>query len=240
MSLRNFVFALCCAAILALPSRAALLISEVLFNEVGSDTTGEWIEIFNTSASPIDLTNYKIGDEEASGATSLTEAMVQFPAGASIGPYGVQIMAISATRFFDVYGFLPTYEVNDTDATVPNMLPYPSWDPDGGVVNMGNTNDQALILGPDDSIVDAVSWGSSTFAFDPPLGSALDGQSYERINNFVDTDTADDWRPVGDSSIPAAQRSTPGTVPVVIPEPGSLVTALIALSALLFGYRQRA
>jgi PEP-CTERM motif len=52
----------------------------------------------------------------------------------------------------------------------------------------------------------------------------LDGQSYQRKNAYVDTNTAADWEAVGDSSIPAAQRSTPGTVPV--PEPASIFLML--------------
>jgi Lamin Tail Domain len=207
------------AATVAFNAQAGLLLSEVVFNEVGSDVTGEWIEIFNTGPGAIDLTNYKIGDEETSGGTSATEAMHQFPAGASIGSGQLQIVAVSASRFFTVYGILPTYEINETDVLVPNMLPYATWDTDGGVLNMSNTNDQAVILDGTDSIVDAASWGSSTFAFNPALGSAMDGQSYERKNSYFDNNTANDWQTVpGDA---AADRSTPFSANV--PEPAALV-----------------
>src|SRR5512145_1110710 len=93
------------SAFAAAPAHAALVISEVLANEVGSDVTGEWIEIYNTGPLPIDLSNYKIGDEETSGGTGATEAMHQFPAGATIAPNSVQIIAVTASRFFTVYGF---------------------------------------------------------------------------------------------------------------------------------------
>ncbi|HVT29656.1 MAG TPA: lamin tail domain-containing protein [Lacipirellulaceae bacterium] len=232
MSKRVLVYSLVLVALSAFPCFGGLLISEVLFNEVSSDVTGEWIEIFNNGSAPIDLSNYKIGDEETMGGTTTTEAMQQFPAGASIAPHEVQIVSVSATKFLSLYGFLPNYEATATDATVPDLLPYPTWDPDGGAFNMANGGDQALILGPMDEHVDAVSWGSSAFAFNPPLGTALDGQSYERINPFVDTDTATDWRAVADSSVPAVERSTPGTVPV--PEPAGVVIALIAICASTF------
>jgi hypothetical protein len=236
MSIRTWSLAILLAAALALPTRAALLISEVCFNEVSSDTTGEWIEIFNTGATPIDLTNYKIGDEETSGGTGTTEAMHQFPAGASIGPGQIQIVAVSATTFFTNYGIQPTYEANSTDPTVPDMSVYAAWDPDGGAFNMSNTNDQALILDPSDSVADAASWGSATYAFDPPLGSAADGQSYERINPYVDTNTANDWQPgPNPSGSTANQRSTPFSVPV--PEPASFL--LISLAAVAFGATRR-
>src|SRR5262245_49639053 len=124
MSFRSFSIAILFGFAIALPSRGALIISEVCFNEVGSDTTGEWIEIYNNTGSAIDLSNYKIGDEEANGGTSLTEALYQFPAGASIAPYQVQIIGVSATRFFTVYGFNPTYESGATDGSVPDMTLY--------------------------------------------------------------------------------------------------------------------
>jgi hypothetical protein len=218
MSLKTYSVAFLMATAFALPTRAALLVSEVCFNEVGSDTTGEWIEIFNNGSSPINLSNYKIGDEEQNGGTSLTEALFQFPAGATINPGAVQVVAVSATRFQTVYGFLPTYETAGTDGTVPDLSIYSAWDPDGGQINMSNTNDQALIVDPADAIIDNTSWGN-TNAFNPAVDITgnLDGQSIERINPYVDTNTASDWQ-LGPTTSPAASRSTPGTVPAV-PEP---------------------
>jgi hypothetical protein len=221
MSLRLFSLAILFTLIATLPSRGGLLISEVLFNEVGSDTTGEWIEIYNNTPSAIDLTDYKIGDEETSGDSSLTEALFKFPAGASIGPSEVQVVAVSATRFNTVYGFMPTYETAGTEAGVPDLTIYSTWDPDGGQISMSNTNDQAVLVGPADTFVDKVSWGN-TNAFNPAVDITgnLDGQSIERINANVDTDTSADWK-LGPTTSPAATRSTPFSVPV--PEPSTLV-----------------
>jgi hypothetical protein len=209
-------------------------VSEVLFNEVGSDTTGEWIEIYNTGPAAVDLSNYKLGDEEASGGTSLTEALYKFPVGAVIASHQVQVIAVSATRFNTVYGFMPTYETAGTEAGVPDLTVYTTWDPDGGQINMSNTNDQAVIVGPADTVLDAASWGN-TFAFDPALGTTADGQSWMRKNVFVDTDTADDWQLGPGTEVAAAQRSTPGSVNV--PEPATLVFALSA-AALAFVRRR--
>jgi hypothetical protein len=223
-------FRLACAlsavcALAAAPTQAALVISEVVFNEVGSDVTGEWVEIYNNGPAAIDLSNYKIGDEETSGATGTGEAMHQFPVGASIAPGAVQIVAVSATRFFDVYGVLPTYEATATNAGVPDMSVYAAWDSDGVALNMANTNDQILILDGADALVDAASWGN-TFAFDPSLGTVADGQSWERKNVLHDTNTADDWQlgPNPAGSV-AADRSTPFEVNV--PEPTAFALAMI-------------
>src|SRR4051812_33427561 len=139
MTLRSFSIAIVFAAMIALPSRGALLISEILFNEVGSTADGEWIEIFNDTPSAVDLSNYKIGDEETSGQTSTTEAVFKFPAGASIAPGAVQVISGGANRFFTVYGFFPTYDTAAEDASIPDMLAYVAWDPGGGILHMSNT-----------------------------------------------------------------------------------------------------
>ena len=234
MSLKTFPIAALLAVIFTFPGHAALLISEVVFNEVGSTADGEWIEIFNNGSSPINLTNYKIGDEEQSGGTSATEALFQFPAGAVINPGEVQTISGGATRFFTVYGFNPTYETSATDAAVPDMTIYSTWDPDGGIMNMSNTNDQAVLVDGTDTVIDAASWGNN-FAFNPSLAQpVLDGQSYQRTDPYTDTDTANDWAVVGDANSTAAQRSTPGTVPV--PEPAACV--FIAIGALICGLRR--
>lgn len=231
---RILVLALLAAAA-GRPANAALVISEVLFNEIGGDTDGEWYEIHNNGAVAIDLSNYKIGDEETSGATSATEGMYQFPAGASIAAGAVQVVAVNANQFFAHYGFRPTYEngfddgtnVGGDDAAVPNMVLYGTWDPDGTRINGANTNDQIVLLDGSDAIVDSVGWGN-TFAFDPGLAVPVaDGQSYERANPAVDTDSASDWR--------LGNPSSPGTVP--IPEPAAC--GLAALATIAAGARIR-
>lgn len=235
MSLRSCSIAILVTSVIALPSRGALLISEVVFNEVGSPADGEWIEIFNNTGAAVDLSNYKIGDEEQSGGTSATEAIFKFPAGASIAPGEIQVISGGATRFFAVYGFMPTYETAAEEASIPDMLPYATWDPDGGILNMSNTNDQAVLVDPTDTVVDAVSWGN-TFAFNPgvDITGNVDGQSIERINATVDTDTASDWK-LGPTATAAKDRSTPFSVPV--PEPSSFALAISC--ALAFAARRR-
>ena len=200
-------------ALLAAEARAGVVISEVLFNEVGSDVSGEWIEIYNNGTETVSLTGWKIGDEEARGATSLTEAMLVFPEGASIAPGEVQVVAVNATVFNNSYGFQPKYEgasgTSGDDASVPNLTTDPVWDPDGGVINMSNSNDHVLLVNAADELVDRVNWGNNG-GLNPGLNpdGEADGQSWQRIDPTKDSDLAADWE-LG----PLEQRSTPGKVP---------------------------
>jgi len=219
----NLVLCICALLALAAPARAGLLISEVVYNEAGSDTTGEWIEIYNTGPDAIDLTNYKIGDEEVANPPLPAESggMWQFPAGASIPAYGVQVIAVSGAKFISLYPSapLPTYEVISTLPGVPDMINYLTWSPTGTPINMANAGDQVLLLDGTDTIIDMISWGNTTFAFNPALPLSADGASQQRILPYVDTNIAADWQ--------AANPPTPGTVPV--PEPTSLVLMGVAI-----------
>jgi hypothetical protein len=215
----RFVFCSCAVLALAAPARAGLLISEVVFNEVSSDTTGEWIEIYNTGPNAIELTNYKIGDEEVANPPLPAESggMWQFPAGASIPAHGVQVIAVSGTKFTSLYPSapLPTYEVNSTMPGVADMINYTTWSPTGTAINMANGGDQVLLLDGADAIVDMISWGNTTFAFNPAMPQSADGQGQQRIVPSIDTNSAADWQ--------VSNPPTPGTVPV--PEPASVALA---------------
>ncbi|MBB5351058.1 hypothetical protein HNR46_001292 [Haloferula luteola] len=206
-------------------SQGALVISEVLYNEVGSNTAGEFIELFNNGAFSIDLTGYRIGDEETSGDSSATESMYAFPSGSTIAAGQTIVIGIGSGTFFANYGFRPDYEIIDDSASVPNLVLDSTWDPDGGVINLSNSNDQLLLLDDAGQVVDMVSWGN-TFAMNPALDASAesDGQSYHRIDPFVDTDTAADW-----ALTTGASLSTPG----VVPEPGVTVLGIAGLGLLV-------
>ncbi len=136
------------------------LISEVLFNPSGGDEAGrEWIELYNPTHTPISLNGYKIGDAEAPGR-SYNESMYQFPVSAMLPARGVIVIAGRADLYFSRWGSKPTYELADYDPTVPELLPYTAWST--GTLSLGNTNDQVLLLGPTDVIVDAVVWADPT------------------------------------------------------------------------------
>ncbi len=158
------------------------LISEVFYDTPGTDSDEEWIEIYNPTAFTIDLSNYKLGDEETFGGT---EGMYRFPTGASIGPGQRIIVALKATGFFALYGFNPTYEVIETSSSVPNMSIYSAWS--SGTISLSNTGDEVLLLNGSDVAVDVVTYEGGLYAGVIPHPGVTTGHSIERYPANQDT-----------------------------------------------------
>jgi glycerophosphoryl diester phosphodiesterase len=171
------------------------VISEVLYRPAAIGDEGvfepadEWIEIYNLESYPVDLSVYKIGD---AAMDDTGEGMLMFPPGASIEPGQVVVIANQADRFYKRYGVTPDFEILNTDPLVPDMVKYTTWS--SGSVNLANTGDEVLLLDAGETEVDIVSWGNSSYAFNPPVSCVEAGHSIERCPVNVDTDTAIDWR----------------------------------------------
>jgi uncharacterized repeat protein (TIGR01451 family) len=181
-----------------------LLIGEIYYNppnDPGQDETVEWIELYNPTGESIALSPYKLGD--AAAATD-PEGMYQFPAGATIGPGQVLVMALEATEFKAAYGFDPDFEFLHAGSTVPDMVEYPAW----GTFRIGlrNAGDEVLLLDGQDNAVDAAAWGDSPYPCLPHPGVANADHSLERYPADRDTDdcTNDfrDWFAPSPGSVP--------------------------------------
>jgi hypothetical protein len=196
------------------PAKSPLLISEVMYAPAGAEPVDEWIELYNPGAKAVELSHYKIGDEETQGSE---EGMLNFPAGAQLDPGAVLIIANCSVDFQAQYGFAANYEMQDTDPTVPDLLPSLFWA--GGTVELANTGDEVLMLDDEHRLVDALSWGDSTFAFNPPVAAVETGYSLERRPADRDTDTSRDW--VGQA------EPNPGEVMLSLPTPVSTPTSTI-------------
>jgi parallel beta-helix repeat protein len=164
-----------------------LFISEVLYDPTGPDPDREWIEVFNADCSPVNLSNYKVGDEVTQGGP---EGMLKFPDGTSIAPGQAIVIAHDADAFYSANSFYPDYEMYGTNPGVPDMEHYALW-ADGSVA-LHNEGDKVVLLDASNDIVDCVSWEGSSYCFSSPPG-ALDGQSLERQPTDRDTDAAGDW-----------------------------------------------
>jgi hypothetical protein len=192
----------------ATPKISSLLISEIVYDPIGAENDGEWIEIFNAGDQAINLYDFKLGDEETIGGG---EGMFQFPQSAVIGPSEVLIIAVNGLVFSGKYGFYPDYEFIDTGSPALNMIPYEAWS-EGGV-HLSNSGDEVLLLNGEDQPEDALSWGDSHWAFSPPCPLVAEGHSLERFPPNIDTNTSDDWR---DQPIP-----NPGDIPLLSNNPTS-------------------
>lgn len=151
------------------------LISEVFYDTPGADTDEEWIEIFNPTITAIDLTGYKIGDEETAGGN---EGMFAFPSGVSLSAGQKIVVALKSTGFQTLYGFKPDYEIIDTDAAVPNMIEYTAWS--NGAISLSNTGDEVLLLNIANAVVDAVVYASGAYPGVTPHPGVTTGHSIER------------------------------------------------------------
>ena len=174
------------------PPVAPLLISEVCYDGTIPDTEGdEFMELFNPTGDVVDLSLYKVGDEETKGKG---EGMYQFPPGTTIGPQSLVIIAKNAAQFQARFGFYPDFEAlvsgaDYTDTlTVPNMEKYTAWAT--GSWALSNSGDEMVLLGPADEIVDAIAYKSGDYAVVGVTGdiSAPAPRSLQRVG----TDDSDD------------------------------------------------
>lgn len=110
-----------------------VMISEVLYDPVGTETGGEAVELYNPTDSPIDIGNYAISTE-----SSATDATI--PAGT----------VLEARTFYLV-----------ADASWSSSRDNASW-PDADheeAITLSNTDAGVALVHPNGTILDAVGWG---------------------------------------------------------------------------------
>ncbi|MCB9068570.1 MAG: lamin tail domain-containing protein [Calditrichae bacterium] len=183
-----------------------ILITEI----VVTPTDGEFIEITNPTGATIDLSNYYLTDATSSangifyynivtgsnaGGGSNSDFHARFPDGASIAPGEFQLIALSATAFNSTYSVNPTYEMIETDASVPNMR-----EAFGGSIaanaTLSNAGEIVILYswdGQSDLVqdVDYVVWGDKDEAVDK-TGVSIDGPDADTTPStyLADTGTA--------------------------------------------------
>ncbi len=176
----------------------------VLISEfVVTPTAGEFIEIFNPTSQPIELARYYLTDDVTSNnndyvkivngvsalAVGTADFMVKFPEGAIIGPGEAQTIAFSDTAFQRIYGLSANYEINNSNANVPDMAPI-LVRANAGLTNAG----EVIVLfkwdGASDLVqdVDYVVWGNKTTAADKS-GLAIDGPDADSNASTYQNDT---------------------------------------------------
>ncbi len=192
MRVLNFVLVL-----LALPfiifAQDHLLITEF----VVQPTAGEFVEIYNPTSNAIDLSDYYITDATYAGGNAYYYNIVtgsnagggdfgdfnaRFPDGASIAPGEFQTLAMDGSGFKTTYSQAPTYELYDTDSSIPDMreaLPG-SINGQGGLTNNGEVLIMYYWDGSSNLVqdIDYVVWGDKAEAVDK-TGVTINGSTYK-------------------------------------------------------------
>jgi len=117
--------ALSSAAVSPAHAQDHLVLSEVVL----APSAGEFIEVYNPTASTISLDHYYLADNAyyavlpaGSPAPDVGDFIVRFPVGASITPGQVVVVAMSGTGFATTYAGTPQFEIIGDDAGVTDMV----------------------------------------------------------------------------------------------------------------------
>ncbi len=205
-----------------------LLISELLPDPVGKEPGGEWIEIVNPLGNRLPLDGIKIGDEMSPDGS---EGMLVFPDGHFINAGQILVIANQASIFKSTYGFLPDFELVDSDTRVPDLVPYHRWG--RNAVKLSNSGDEVLILDPWDGVVDLVAYGKKGVSgFTIPVAAPAEGHSLERFPPEEDSDQAGDWRERSAPSPGRLDYSPPTITATQTSSPTPVLTNFITASAI--------
>lgn len=163
-----------------------ILVSEVLYDPSGSEPGGEWVELYNPTPQPFDLSGWSLGDAAVDGEYG--SGRYFFPQGTRIGPRAVLVVAAQAA---DAVGFLPDLEFcidpNRDDPRVPNMVPAGSWA--GFGFALGNGGDEAILLDGAGRAVDVLVYGGGSYpGVTPHPGGVAPNHSLERRPPERDSD----------------------------------------------------
>jgi len=168
-------------------------------------TSDEWIELYNNLDREVSLQNWTISDNTD---TRTIHANKNIPA------KGFAVIAKDA----QTWTYWPLIPVSAEKIELGQII-------GGGLAN----DSDGVVLRNDIGVeIDAVSWGTDTYAFNPSVTDVTEGHSISRITKGVDTNLAGDWMDTFAGSTPPGPN--PGTNPhngdgnLAVPEESPLVT----------------
>ena len=135
-------------------AKASVYISEIMYDVEGSDDKKEWVEIYNDSASEVNLKDWRFND-------SANHILNEPPANGGRG--SLVLPAYS-------------YAILASDATT-TIINYPSY---SGIVidtamSLGNTSETLKIIDVNEAIIDTASYNSS-------MGANGDGKTLQKVS----------------------------------------------------------
>jgi Lamin Tail Domain/PKD domain len=219
--MRNF-FCTLTLLCFALPSfaHATIVINEIMYDPPGTDTGNEWIELYNSGSSPVDLTGWTFND-----GSSLTKHVFNVPpknggvGSIIIQPDGYLLVADNATNIAIEY---PS-AVNIIDSTM--SMP----DPNTGVSvtvtlfdNQKNSEDTATYVGGTsaDNKGDSVQLiNGSWVAASPTPYESNDGISDSDNSSNTSSTPSDDSSDTSTTTTDATNSSQSGGPAVYLPIP---------------------
>ena len=188
-----------------------LLVSEVLYDAVqgGTDSEYEWVEVHNPTTATVSLAGWWIQDNAGQDELPSLELV----------PGEFAVIAARAAVFMEEH---PAFsgKLVGLKGTIGNGL--------------SNSGDAVRLLAPDNSVIDAMSYGTNNDVFDPPCSGSDPGQSLARIEGVPDSDTALDWQvqtPPNPGAPAAPATPTPTPTPSATPTLGTPTTPTTTATA---------
>jgi len=196
---------------LLLPLFSSADVGDLLITEISvTPTAGEFIEIHNSGATAVDLTNVYLTDATfaggsiyyyqivtgAGGGGGFADFHARFPTGAMIAAGEYQTIALNGSSDFNTtYGVDPTYELYE-DAGTPDAIPDMLEARAGSIAGQGGlSNGEVAVLyswdGATDLVqdLDYVLWGDKVEAIDKS-GVSIDGPDADMLASTYANDTA--------------------------------------------------
>jgi hypothetical protein len=205
----------------AAQSGAAVIISEIMFEAAGSDDNREWVELYNTGNSPVDISGWRLHDEDAG-----SQPGSPIPSGTILAAKQAIVLIENEAAFLADWG-----------AGI-NYIVYPGM---GTSLNMANApaapGDEVLMLkNASDVVVDVVDYDNES----PwPAVTNATATSIYVLPGFLSANANDlggSWgrsTPGVHGAVLANGRTDAGSPGIVIPEPASaLLLGLVAGAAI--------
>jgi hypothetical protein len=154
-----------------------IVINEVLYDPLGNDVEGEFIELFNNGSTTVDLQGWQLTDSDGEGVDAVLPSMVM-PSGSF-----VLIMTGMGTNMTSLDQDVPIVYMGRTQGV---------WT---------NTGDDVLLMDPDGHAVDVMTYGSGIYVDPVPeevdwegeCPEVKEGYSLIRYPDGFDTGSAEDF-----------------------------------------------
>lgn len=154
-----------------------LVVNEVYYNVAssgkGSESTNEWVEIYNPTDLAVDISGWQICDSTSCDTIPAGTAVIPAKGFAVFAPYA------------STWGFWSNIPAGAVKIVLGSYI--------GN--GLSNTGDLIKLLSndPGNPIIDQMSYGSNTTAFSPSVSLSGTGKSLARIIKGYDNDLNTDW-----------------------------------------------